>query len=143
MKFVDLCHLICQKMSWQATPNSAGDWEDNVIMRDNVDDDGGDNDADDDDEDDEDGDDDGGGGGDGDGGGEDGDDDDDDAEDEVEDEKVDDDDVEKGEDDDVEEEGRSKTGTILRILLCTTSFFPGGSVRFLKNTIFQNLADSG
>ena len=23
------------------------------------------------------------------------------------------------------------------ILLCTTSFFPGGSVRFLKNTIFQ------
>ena len=141
-------------MSWQATPNSAGDWEDNVIMRDNVDDDGGDDDADDDDdvdddEDDEDGDDGGGGGGDGDGdgGGEDGDDDHDDdvddddgdvdgdgdgdddddddgdedgddendnAEDEVEDEKVDDDDVEKGEDDDVEEEGRSKTGTILR-----------------------------
>ena len=25
----------------------------------------------------------------------------------------------------------------MRILLCTTSFFPGGSVRFLKNTIFQ------
>ena len=34
-------------------------------------------------------------------------------------------------------EGLQANSATLTILLCTTSFFPGGSVRFLKNTIFQ------